>query len=212
MERRSTPTAVKIVNRDDEPPKIRGIAARYYDPADEGTQYELWPGVVERIMPGAFDRTAKGDDVVALFNHDPSLVLGRRSAKTLKLFLRKDGIHYHITPPDTAAGRDTIESIRRGDVQGSSFGFMAMTTEWKLEDGVDVRELHDVQLIDVSPVTFPAYTSTSVGVRSAELDSTYLGEARQSYDSWKDELRQQAENARAERRTYEARLRLAEIL
>jgi hypothetical protein len=75
-------------------------------------------------------------------------------------------LRYEIDPPDTTAGRDIVESIKRGDVDGSSFGFMPKSQTWRKEGKILVRELNDVDLFDVSPVTFPAYNSTSVHVRS----------------------------------------------
>lgn len=211
MERRSNPVPVRLDTRQSEAPKIRGVAARYYDPADSGTQFELWPGAVERILPGAFDRAAKKDDVVALFNHDASLVLGRRSAKTLKLFNRQDGLHYTIEPPATDLGRDLQESIRRGDVRGSSFGFIVRSAEWIKEDGVDVRLLKEVSLFDVSPVTFPAYTGTSVDVRS-RIETREPIEARASWEAWHEEETLRAEKLLSQRHTDHARLRLAQLV
>jgi phage head maturation protease len=49
-----------------------------------------------------------------------------------------------------------------------SFGFIVESDRWGLEDGMDVRELHKVKLFDVSPVTYPAYPQTDVGVRSMD--------------------------------------------
>lgn len=47
-----------------------------------------------------------------------------------------------------------------------SFGFTVLEDRWGYQDGIDVRELVKVKLFDVSPVTFPAYTETDVGVRT----------------------------------------------
>ena len=111
----------------------------------------------------------KEDDVRALFNHDPNHLLGRTTSGTLKLSVDQVGLQYKIVPPDTQAGRDTVESIKRGDLTGSSFSFSIMEDKWeKKTDGklqIDIRTLLNVQMFDVGPVTFPAYTSTSTGVR-----------------------------------------------
>jgi phage head maturation protease len=64
--------------------------------------------------------------------------------------------------PPTTVGRDLYESVRRGDITQSSFGFTCVADAWPSRG---LRELLDVNLIDVSPVTFPAYEGTAVGVR-----------------------------------------------
>jgi HK97 family phage prohead protease len=155
--------------REGKDPRVVGYAARYYD-GTPGTQYQLWEGVVERIMPGAFDRAAKEDDVRGLFNHDPSLILGRTSAKTMSLTVDARGLKYDISPGDTTTGRDVREHLKRGDVTGSSFAFVTTDEEFRKEGGVTVREIRGVKLYDVGPVTFPAYEASSAGLRTVGGD------------------------------------------
>jgi hypothetical protein len=57
-------------------------------------------------------------------------------------------------------------SIDRGDINQMSFGFRTISDSWHKEEGADIRTLEEVELIDVSPVTFPAYPDTSVALRS----------------------------------------------
>ena len=148
---------------------IRGITALYYDGTPR-TEFRMGPNLVERIMPGAFSRTLKeGNEVVALFNHDENNVLGRRSAKTLRLFDDAVGLRYSIDTPNTTLGRDLIESISRGDISGNSFSFMPngpAGQSIRAEGGDTIRELRDLNIFDVGPVTFPAYEATSVYLRS----------------------------------------------
>lgn len=147
-------------------PKIHGYGAVFYRAGDPSTQYQLWPGAFERIMPTAFDEALKrGDDVRALFNHDPNLVLGRSKSETLGLAVDRIGLRYEITPVDTGAYRDLVQRLQRGDVDGSSFSFGVEREEWKVENGIEIRELHAVKLFDVGPVVFPAYVATSAGAR-----------------------------------------------
>lgn len=152
---------------DGQPPVITGYAAVFYDANDPGTEYRLYDDVVERIMPGAFTRALAEDDVRALFNHDANRVLGRSAAGTLRLSVDAKGLRYEIDPPDTQTARDLVTSIRRGDINGSSFGFVPRATTYRKNDaGGYAVERSDVQLFDVSPVTFPAYASTDAGVRA----------------------------------------------
>lgn len=125
----------------------------------------------ERISPGAFARAiSEQQDVRALVNHDPSLVLGRTKAGTLRMSEDSTGLLVEIDPPDTSYSRDLMESIRRGDIDQMSFGFTVVEETWtRGKDGdLDIRELRDVDLFDVSPVTYPAYPDTDVAVRSHE--------------------------------------------
>ena len=143
--------------------KIRGYAARF-DKLSE----ELW-GFREKIAPGAFAKSIKSDDIRALWNHDPNYVLGRNRSETLTLDEDEKGLRIEITPPDTQWARDLLVSIERRDVSQMSFGFITEKDAWDRSDEKNVvRTLEQVRLFDISPVTFPAYPQTSVGVRSAE--------------------------------------------
>lgn len=164
-------------------PLITGYAAVFFRDGDPSTEFEMWPAdqygprVVERIMPTAFNRAIQEDDVRGLFNHDSAVVLGRSGAGTLRLSVDSIGLRYEIDPPDTTAARDLIQSLRRGDISGSSFAFVPRDTT-RREVAADtaagksaeyIIERNDVQLFDVGPVTFPAYSGASSGVRAADL-------------------------------------------
>lgn len=127
-------------------------------------------GFVEYVRPGAFRKTLQEADVRALFNHDPNFLLGRRNAGTLRLEEDEVGLRYEVDLPDTTTGRDVAALLRRGDLYGSSFGFRTIKDDWNLtEDGFPVRHLVDVALLDVGPVTNPAYTDATAAVRSLGL-------------------------------------------
>lgn len=128
----------------------------------------------EIILPGAFDE-ADMSDVRALFNHDPNMLLARTSSGTMTLELDKTGLRYTFGIPDTTAGRDLKELLKRGDISQSSFGFTIAKQSWeeeKDERGETIRVTRKIEkigrLYDVSPVTYPAYPDTSVALRSLE--------------------------------------------
>lgn len=205
MERRTLnneAAAVHIEERDGHTAIITGHAAVFFRKSDAGTEFELFDGLVERIMPGAFDEALRGeDDVAALFNHEASQLLGRRSAGTLTLTVDKRGLKYEIEAPDTQVGRDVVTSVRRGDIAGSSFAFVP--TDTRIVQGgkgkPDVREINGVQLFDVGPVTYPAYPSTDTGVRG--LKPKYADAARAEWESaraeWARNSPAKAKRARA---------------
>lgn len=122
----------------------------------------------ERVARGAFAESIKRDDIRALFNHDPNIVLGRNKAGTLRLYEDSKGLAVEIDLPDTQWARDLRVSIERGDVSQMSFGFEVLDASWDVVDGEEVRTLKRVRLWDVSLVTFPAYPTTDAFLRSVQ--------------------------------------------
>jgi hypothetical protein len=124
----------------------------------------------EVVKPGAFKKTIKdGADVRALFNHDSNIVLGRTKNGTLKLVEDERGLKIDIDLPDTQQARDLYNQIQRGDIDQMSFGFSVVKDSWtraQNETELPLRELRELRLFDVSPVTFPAYATTEVQARS----------------------------------------------
>ena len=179
----------KVEVRADEgkPTKVFGYAAVYYNGTPD-TEYVLWDDLVERIMPGAFDRAIREDDVRCLFNHDPSEILGRTASKTLRLSVDGVGLGYENDLPTTTAAERVADAIKRGDVTGSSFSFTPTVQSWREEADGDgsklIRIIEEVRLYDVGPVTFPAYEATTSGVRgkvdlrSANVDREVLEQAQ----------------------------------
>lgn len=125
-------------------------------------------GFRERIAPGAFSNTIQTSDIRALFNHDSNIVLGRNKAGTLRLKEDSSGLAIEIDPPDTTAARDLAISMMRGDINQMSFGFITISDAWEKLDGEWIRTLLEVELFDVSPVTYPAYPETDIAMRSMQ--------------------------------------------
>jgi uncharacterized protein len=161
-ERRTNATAELRVEQDDAGiTRVIGYGALF------NSRSEDLGGFVEEIDPSAFNKTIQEADVRALWQHDATLVMGRTRAGTLEVAVDARGLRYSATLPDAQWARDAAESLRRGDVSQSSFGFIAVRDRWEdLEDGGLLRTLLEVKLRDVSPVTFPAYPETSAAVRS----------------------------------------------
>lgn len=140
----------------------------------------FWVPVIERIMPNALDN-ADMSDVKCLFNHNADMPLGRNTVQkgqpgNLQLNIDNIGLHYRCVPTDTSFSRDLIANIQAGVVNQCSFAF-------ELPDDSDNPDVpsYDVQynedtgtyeatvnrfkaILDVSPVTFPAYDDTEVAV------------------------------------------------
>lgn len=143
---------------------VRGYAAMFNSLSED------LGGFRERILPTAFDAALKKNpDVRALFNHDSNFLLGRTTSGTLRLWADERGLGYAVSPPDSRS--DVMESIARKDITGSSFAFRLAKDgdAWLEENGKIVREIRSFDmLLDVGPVTYPAYRDTKVAVRSLE--------------------------------------------
>lgn len=213
MERRAIQRPVMLRAAADGAKLFEGYAAVFYSASDEGTEYQLWADVAERIDPAAFSEALKRkDDAAGLFNHDPDNLLGRVSAGTLKLSVDKTGLRYQIPYDDQDPDHQRVaRKIERGDLAGSSFAFRPTRVEWVEEDEREIRIIKDLELFDVGPVTYPAYRATTAATRS---DGAQDG-AKQEHQAWKQHKQEEAARLReqidAELETYQARLTMAGI-
>lgn len=130
-------------------------------------------GFFEILDPGCFAESLAqgggGGDIIARQEHDSRLLLGRRSAGTLRLTDGPDALRYQVDLPATSAGIDCGISAKRGDLINTSFCFYVENPdedeEWSVEDGgALVRRIKRAQIIEVSPVAMPAYSASSVSV------------------------------------------------
>lgn len=148
---------IEIREAPDGPSRIVGRAVPYGELSlDLG-------GFREIIVAGAFDIADK--DIRSLWQHDASKVLGRTTAGTMTLTADERGIYPDITVPNTTWAQDAMISLKRGDVSGFSFGFVVDEDNWVVTGREIVRQVLHAQLLEVSPVTFPAYPTTSAQVR-----------------------------------------------
>lgn len=159
--------------------EVRTVAARFDGSADgktltgyaavfdSPTEIVEWGfRFTETVRPGAFKRTlAAGGDVLCCFQHDPGRFLGRSSSGTATFSEDDRGLRFAVTLPDTPAGNEVRELVRRGDLNGASFSFSVPSggDQWS---SPTFRELVDVDLYEAGPVLTPAYDSTSVGLRA----------------------------------------------
>jgi uncharacterized protein len=125
---------------------------------------------IEIIEPGAFDDVL-GNDVVALFNHDPNKVLARTTAGSLRLSVDDIGLRYEFDLADDDCSEQVAAYISDGRVTQSSFAFDVASggDRWERQaDGLVLRTITKFRrLYDVSPVTYPAYPDATVALRSA---------------------------------------------
>jgi len=154
----------------------------------------------ERLAPRCFaDSIKRGDDVVATFNYNDSVVLGR-TPKTLRLYDGDKSLDYEIDlDEDNSDHRNLHASISRGDINGSSFEFIVDDPknggeEW--DDAADERgtrytrrTIKRATLVGVNPCTQPSYNNTQVSARALSHALTF---ARRLFPQSNEDLRAKA--------------------
>lgn len=142
--------------------KVSGYAAVFNDETNIGGMFR------EVIAPGAFADAIGRDDVRFLINHD-GLPLARTSSGTLTLREDERGLFIETeldaTDPDVAR---IVPKMKRGDLNEMSFAFYATVQEWDESGDIPLRRIQKAELSDVAIVTYPAYNSTEIGLRSLE--------------------------------------------
>jgi len=142
--------------------KLTGYAAIFNSEADLG-------GFVEVVRNGAFRKSLEGGtNIRALYHHQGDALLGTTRGGTLQLREDAHGLAFTLALPDTSHGRDLAILVDRGDVAGCSFGFRVRDggDRWEQRGGQLVRELLDVDLVEITLTADPAYQDTTVAMRS----------------------------------------------
>jgi HK97 family phage prohead protease len=168
MEQRTIAESLGVESREDGPPVVAGYAAVFNTRVSIGGLFD------ESIDRRAFNRIlTEKQDVKALFDHNSSFLLGRTANGTLTLSVDQHGLKDEIKINDKVSyARDLVENIRRNDIFGQSFSFKVSRERWDFT--ADERPNHRIileleRLFDVGPVTYPAYDTTSISARHAEL-------------------------------------------
>lgn len=158
---------------------------------------ELWPGVFEEISDKALLDSLEVNDVRCLFNHDTNVVLGRTGNNTLKLKSDDYGLYgtLEINEKDNQA-LDIYHRIERGDISACSFGFYPESeTRHDEEDGSVLYVVEKGNILEVSPVTFPAYPTTEIAARKKDFEIDQKREqAKRDLKIRKDKLKEKYVN------------------
>lgn len=171
---------------------IEGYFVRFDD------KYQVTDTMFETIAPTAFNNIAQ-NDVVCLWNHDTNYPLGRSSNGTLALRVDDVGVYgrVEINPQDQFAV-DAYARIQRGDVKQCSFGFnIVKENPIRHDDGSMEWRLEDLDVHEISPVTFPAYKTTTVNARSEQASQM----EQRRIDAQKEQLKARLNNIGSENTT-----------
>lgn len=181
---------IREANEESETRTISGAIKYDTDSAD----MRDWFGdiIVEQIAQGAFDESLKNRDVVGLWSHDTSKVLGNTKSGTLRIENTKNELRFELDIPNTTVGNDAWELIKRGDVDGVSFGMKVTKDKWSTEKRDDQkiykRTILNAELYEISPVAFPAYPANEVSARSLDEFKEKEKRAANEYKKRKLEL------------------------
>lgn len=154
------------------------------------SETELWRGAYEEIAPGAFENTMS-NDIRALIDHETRAVLGRTKAGTLDLKVDSRGLwgSIKINPNDTDAV-NLYQRVKRGDVDQCSFGFNILKESTDFRDDGSVKwTIEEIDLHEVSVVTFPAYSDTGVQARKQEVEQHEKRQLEQRKNKLKEMLK-----------------------
>ena len=162
---------------------VEGMPIVFGQQADIGSFYEI-------ISRDALEKTDM-KDVPLFVNHDTSQVPLARSRNnnqnsTMQLSVREDGVHILAALDEkNQRAQELWSAVKRGDISGMSFMFRVDGDEWKeLESGKPTRTIKSISRIyEVSAVTYPAYTGTSISARSLESDDAALDSAKRTLES-----------------------------
>lgn len=154
------------------------------------SETELWKGAFEEIVPGAFDTLS--DDIRGLINHDTAMVLGRTKSGSLTLKVDSKGLYGRIIINENDSDATNLyERVKRGDVDQCSIGFNVIQQKEDFRDDGTIKwTLTEVELHEVSVVTFPAYEDTAVEARKKD----YSKFEKKRLDQKKQQLRERLRN------------------
>lgn len=133
-------------------------------------------GFIEQVDPGAVSKTLSEADIRAIGNHNTDWLLGRRKSGTARFMADGKGVRYEIdvnaNDPD---GQRALAKVERGDWDGSSFCFETVQEAWDWDAQPARRRLLEIKLIEMGPVTFPAYPDSTAASRALHKVAARLG-------------------------------------
>lgn len=133
--------AIEELKADDEGRTVEGFASVF-------NNVDSWKDIV---LPGAFEKTLKRKkSLPMLWQHEAGQVIGTWT----ELEERGKGLYVKGTIADTALGLDVHKLLKMGAVTGMSIGYYSKQFEYDTEK--NIRKLIEIDLFEVSLVTFPA--------------------------------------------------------
>lgn len=147
---------------------LEGYAAVF----DSPTRIDSWEGRFdEQIARGAFTKTLDERTPVMQWDHGHDAATGSVPIAAIQELREDDhGLFVSARMFDNARVEPIRQAIAGGAIDGMSFRFRVVKEEWDESDDIPLRTIRELALFELGPVAFPAYTATSVGVRSLLAD------------------------------------------
>ena len=151
---------------------LEGYAAVF----DSPTRIDSWEGTFDEVIArNAFAKTIDERKPILQFDHGRDVATGSVPIGAIEE-LREDrhGLFVRARLHDNDRVEPIRQAIASGAIDGMSFRFRVTREEWDESADIPLRTIREVELFELGPVVFPAYESTTVGVRSllADLDDT----------------------------------------
>lgn len=160
-------------------PSFTGHAAVFNKRTAIGNPF-TW-GFYEEIAPGTFTKTLQEGDARFLVDHVTNMIVSRVSAGDLRLAEDKVGLAADADlDQEVSYVRDLTRNVEKRRITGMSFGFRVVKDDWTVEEvetstgdpiEVEIRTIREVELYEVSAVTFPAYDETDAATRAISTRS-----------------------------------------
>lgn len=125
----------------------------------------------ETILPQAFTEALnQGQEICFYLEHDPNQILATTKNGSLSLNQDNVGLHMQATIVPTSDGNNAYTLIKSGIISNMSFGFFVLDDIWNYDTEVPLRTVTELDLLEVSAVKNPAYTSSEINARSKNSD------------------------------------------
>ncbi|MEO1676618.1 MAG: HK97 family phage prohead protease [Pseudomonadota bacterium] len=139
------------------------------------------------VQPGAYvgslqSLEAKGRKVKMLWQHDPAQPIGVWDE------VREDGKGLFVKGrllTEVGKGREAAALVEAGAIDGLSIGYRTKRAE---RDGRGRRLLHELELWEVSLVTFPMLAEARVGAKGDEPEDHLMRELAEALDAARREM------------------------
>jgi len=168
LERRHFEVESLEIRGDGDSRTVRGLGVPY------GRKSEDMGGWREVIAKGAATNSVANNDIALLWQHDQTQPISRVSANRAALVLEERSTGVWFEQDASAFTEYQLDKMADGVVHQMSFGFYAEEQTWDEEAKPVMRTISQMNLLELSPVTFPAYPSTKVALRSAAAAGVVL--------------------------------------
>lgn len=172
---------------------LTGYAAVF----NQVTRIDSWEGRFdEQFAPGAFTRSIASRMPVLMYNHGRHPHIGEMPIGAIQS-LRED--HTGLRVEARLFSNDMVEPVRQaiagGAISGMSIRMQVMREDLDESGDIPLRTIREARVAELGPVNFPAYPTTSVGVRAADAAPPALA-PEPTADASPQSTRQQPTNYR----------------